>query len=253
MFDSENVGRKSISAIIFSNIIIKVDEMEINYCKTSHEDPSKKDRHHIDFGIVGGIDFFANNFLNKEEANVFMAILCSILARKSKTEISHQMCQMVKMKTLTTTDFNNIKSQVYKNDIKCQNGGSAPPDHRSKVNLDVLISKDNPFFSTDFCTSHLAYEYHPIVINTSTKDGKLLLNLYNSMKKNFKSNLKDIERLLLLVVEKNKDKIYILKDIKKNDLEHVIDLMKARIKVFYIQSIVDFHTLLDAAKQNRKF
>ena len=41
---------------------------------------------------------------------------------------------------------------------------------------------------------------------------------------------------------------YELKDIDKNSLDQIIADIKLKVKVFYIQSIFDFQTLLDLAK-----
>ena len=263
IFDVENGGNNSIPGIVFSNIQFEKDMMHINYCKTHHENENKSKK--IDFGIIQGIAFTTQYFLTEDEATAFMSLMRSILARKNKHNIFQQVCQMSKMKNLTVKEFQEIES-TFNEHIDCnklsnQKGGSeindiamaksglsidTRRDSSTKVNLKVEISKNNPFISQDMCPSYISYEYHPASVDITTKEGKVIFNMYKKMKKRYEDNLKAFEETMSFLVEKNKTG-YVLRDITKNELDKIIDDVKSRVKLFYIQSIVDFQMLLDEA------
>jgi hypothetical protein len=67
------------------------------------------------------------------------------------------------------------------------------------------------------------------------------------MKKNYQTNVNEINKLLNMLIQKEGNN-YVLRDLKKDDLDKIINEVKLRVKLFYIQSILDFHSVLDIAK-----
>ena len=245
VFDLERDGKNNIFSIMNSNVKINDDVLEIHFCNTPHSIYTKdeKRKHKIDFGIVAGIHFFTNYFLEKDDAIAFMTIIRSILARKNNKDIFNQFCQMSKTRSLSESEFKELEN-VYKQRIQCQSGGS-----ESDIDLNVFIEKNNPFFSTTLCSSHISFEYKPIEILISSKRGKKIYELYKTMRSNYEKNIKNIEKLILLLVQPSTNHKWTLKDVTKPILDKTIESIKVMIKIFYIQSIVDFHTLLDNAKE----
>ena len=97
----------------------------------------------------------------------------------------------------------------------------------------------------------LAKEYcfapRKIIIKTSSSEGKKVLAMYNQIKKNYEENIANIVTLLnKFIITSNGS--YTLRDIDKIALDVIIEEVKIKVKVFYIQSIVDFQMLLDQAK-----
>ena len=93
----------------------------------------------------------------------------------------------------------------------------------------------------------MCYASNQIIVKLNTPDGKKLVAIYNKMKSNYDTNIKDIQSILDMIVMKEHDE-YILKDIKQDELSNIIECVKINIKKFYMQSILDYHLLLDTAK-----
>jgi hypothetical protein len=68
------------------------------------------------------------------------------------------------------------------------------------------------------------------------------------MKENYKNNISNIQRLLNMLVTKNANGDFELKDVSQQELNDVIENVKTTIKTYYIQSILDYQLLLDIGK-----
>jgi hypothetical protein len=115
--------------------------------------------------------------------------------------------------------------------------------NNKRLNLFMYVEKDNPIFSKEYC-----YEMHKLVIPLSSSNGKKVNNQYRIMKENYKNNISNIQRLLNMLVTKNANGDFELKDVSQHELDNVIENVKTTIKTYYIQSIMDYQILLDIGK-----
>jgi hypothetical protein len=248
VYNLEEHGDLSIMGIIFRNIKITDDLMEIRFCGLPHKNYADRNSDKIDFGKLSGMKFFVEYFLTPEEGNVFMRILQSVLSRSTPSHIQSAMCHDVAdiraMENLYMKKFNGRK-------LKCGAAASAStstPVSASRTikkgggvpSLFVFVQKDNPILLSDYCGAPMK-----IVVKLNTKEGKEIYAHYMRMKNNFDKHLENIHQLLYKIVDAKHE----LKDIDKDELNIVINDVKTHTKLFYLQSIVDFQNLLDMAKE----
>ena len=251
VYNLEQSGDFSISGILFRNIKIVDNIMEINFCNVPQKDYNKpiQDAYKIDFSRLEGLQFLTQYFLDPNESFAFIKVFRKLLSRSSKVAVNTQLCEYISSGKYSAEHIKDIE-KLYLNKFnqkltcKAATNSSATEYHgRKKVNLNMYVEKDNPIFSKEYC-----YEMHKYVIQLNMPYGKKVIEQYNIMKANNSKNMKAIEKLIDLIVLKNKDGSYSLKDIDKITLDKVIYDVKDTIKTYYFQSIADFQKLLDIGK-----
>lgn len=247
VYNLEQFGDFSISGIVFRNVRFVDNIMEINFCNVPQKDFSKsmKDAYRLDFGQLEGLKFLTTFFLDKTEALSFTKVMRSVLAKKSKSQIATQVCEYIS-DTHAAVDHVKQLQQIYMNKFNeklvCKSKSSQQGLHKIP-NLHMYVEKDNPIFSKEYCS-----EIHKLIIQLNTPGGKKVLEQYNLMKQHYSENIKEIEKLLDLLIAKNGDGGYSLKDISKNSLDSIIYKVKDVIKTYYIQSLLDFQKLIEVGK-----
>lgn len=241
VFNIERHGDLSFMGIFMRNIEISKDTFRINYCKVEQKDLRNAVGHaaaQLDFSNLEGLRFFVDYVLNPDEATVFLRSLRHVLARKSRAQLKNDFCDMnastIKdLEELYTNRYSDIKS------ITCtaQSGGSG----ESKFKM--MVAANNPLFDEHWCVGGPG----TVTIPLAETDGKEALRLYKTMRSRFNKNIKAVENILYRMVEK-RGSSFTLKDITKDDLDSIIADMKTRIKIFYLQSLMDFQDLLDRVK-----
>jgi hypothetical protein len=254
VYNLEHHGDYSISGIIMRNIKVVNDIIEINFCNVPQKDYSKdlKDAVKLDFSQLEGLKFLTQFFLDQGEATAFTKVLRGILARGSKGVIQRQLCNYKhdsKARVEHFKELEKIYQDRFKEKLVCGVKENDTPDlmaaNKQKFpNLFMYVERDNPVFAKEYC-----YEIHKLVIQTNTAEGKKVLEQYNTMKKNYKQNLDNLGKLLNLVITPDEKLGYVLKDIDKELLDGIIVNVKDTIKTYYIQSLMDYHELLDIGKK----
>ena len=244
VYNTENNGDLSIAGIIFRNVKVVDAIMEMNFCNVPHKDYSKpvKFAYKIDFGKLEGLEFFTKYFLEPTESVAYVKVLRKALARAPKKVMQKTICQYVsdtKPRVEHLKQLEKSYRERFHGELGCnvQKGGSNP------VSLLMYVEKDNPVFSREHC-----YEIHKYIIQLNNPYGTKVKTFYEQMKTNYKGNVSAIERLVGLLVNRGKDGRYVLKDVSKTALEDIIAQVKDVIKMFYLQSLLDYHTLLDIGK-----
>jgi hypothetical protein len=244
VYNLEKSGDLSIAGIIFRNIKIVDDMMQIYFCGLPHKNytNTSKEGYKIDFSKLEGLKFFTEFFLTPEESKTFMGILREILARSSSTKVGNEICEYIQVHG--KKDFKELEalylSRFQEKSLSCtkkvqpQKGGE---------NLSLFIAKDNPVFLADYCGAPIK-----LVVKLDTKEGKDLMQYYKKMKTNYNKNVKDIHVNISKLVYKSPLGKFELRDIDKPSLDVIIDDVKLKVKIFFMQSIFDFQTLLDIAK-----
>jgi hypothetical protein len=229
VYNLEKYGDMSIAGIMFRNIRILDDIMEINFCEMPHRNYKSDGQvsFKMDFKKLEGFYFFTQYFLDPKEAREFLSVLKSVLARDNKKKLCVQ--------------------KEYHKLFQCGGGDSSKIRKESPVSLEIFVNKDNPVLAKEYCFSP-----RKVLIKTSSKEGRKVLYLYKMFLKNYENNIATVESLLYHVVTKVTDATdaarYSLKDITKQQLDDIINQVKQAIKVFFLQSFVDYQRMLDAAK-----
>jgi hypothetical protein len=249
VYNLEHNGDMSIAGIVFRNIKILDDIMQIDFCQMPHKDVGNKNATRINLGLLEGMQFFSNYFLKPEEAGSFLGLMKTVLAKKKQSAFTNTMCTMMKNTKFTKEEIKEMEAlyeRRYGKKIVCT------PDKVLKEpvtgNLFMYIEKENPIFSSKMC-----YSANQVVVKLNTKEGRIVSEKYNQMKDNYTRNIKSIHVHLDKLVAKDGNGGYVLKDVKKPELENIIESVKVAIKVFYLQSIMDFHALLEKAKESPNF
>lgn len=267
VYNIEMDGDLSIAGIIMRNIRVLDDIMEINFCDLPHKNytlQGTSEAYKINFGKLEGFKFFVDYFLDKSEAQAFIGVIRTILARNNKQKVESTICNYVANKQFKPADIKVLEDLYltrFGNKLTCspvkkisKTGGTFEESNSNlnskknksiqhNISLGVFISKDNPILSKDLC-----FAPRKIFIKTSTTEGRQVLQLYNNMKNNYNKNISKIVNLLDTIVVAHKDNTYSLKDIDKNALDSVLESVKINIKSFYLQSIIDYQNILDKAK-----
>ncbi len=245
VYNLEKNGDNSISGIIFRNIKIVNDIMEINFCNIPHKNYQNKDVYKIDFSQLEGLLFLTDYFLDNEESNNFIKVLKQILGRRSKNKIKENICEYLKNNNTQKEEFNKIFKSKFNEELNCDFTLKKDKlSNNNKISLWMYVEKDNPVFSKENC-----FEIHKIVISLKDNNGKQVLDYYNTMKSNYKKNINKINELLNLLINKSDNGDYNLRDITKIKLDEIINEVKLSIKLYYIQSLIDYQNLLDLAKK----
>lgn len=233
VYNLEKDGDLSIAGIIFRNIKIVDDMIQIHFCGLPHKDYGSDDSetYRIDFSKLEGLKFFTEYFLTHSESATFLAVLRSALARSGPGKVKHRMCAS----RSDVKDFATIYESRFKQKLHC--GGGA--------NLHLFVEKDNPIFLASYCAAPLR-----IAAKLSTHQGKAIHAQYNKMKGNYETSVKNIHGILDKLVYKSSLGSYELKDVSRPELNIIIEEVKTKIKTFYLQSIFDFQELLDIAKKS---
>lgn len=237
VYNLEKDGDLSIAGIIFRNIKIVDDMIQIHFCGLPHKDYSSKDNdsYRIDFSKLEGLRFFTEYFLSPAESSSFLGVLRSALARSSAGKVRGRMCASPK----DAMDMGGIYESRFKRKLQCGSklvGGSAK--------LHLFVEKDNPIMLATYCAAPLR-----IAAKLSTPQGKKIHAQYKMMKVNYDNNVGEIHSILDRIVHRSSGS-FELKDVSKPELNSIVEEVKTRVKAFYIQSIFDFQELLDIAKKS---
>lgn len=250
VYNLEQYGDFSISGIIFRNVRFVDNIMEINFCNVPQKDFSKtmKDAYRLDFGQLEGLKFLTSFFLEKSEAHSFIKVMRTILSRKTKSKIGEDVCGYI-LDTNASLDHVKTLEKLYMNKfdekLVCNARMFNDPPSMNKIpNLHMYVEKDNPIFSKEYCS-----EIHKLIIQLNTPGGKKVLEKYKMMKQNYLDNIKEIEKLVDLLIVKSSDGSYSLRDISKDALDSIIYNVKDVIKTYYIQSLLDFQKLIEVGKK----
>lgn len=225
IYDLENVGENSFASIIFQNIQIVDGIIRIRTCELPQKDYALN-MQKIDFKQLKGFDFFVSYFLDRDEASHFAGIMRGVLGREGKKQMAKRFCMKKELRYLYKERFGD--------NLTCELAASSTT---KAVDTHFFVEKYNPIFSGYFCGS-------PISINVklASAEGRKIKSLYDVLKKHYETNLVAVHALLLEIVEDDH-----LRDLSKTQLDTIISKIKETVQLFYIQTLVDYQNLIDAA------
>ena len=227
-----NLEKTSISLndIIFKNIEVESNILKIKYCRQPHKDYNSKNNFKIDFKQMHGLYFFTKYVLEPKEARAFVSVMRSILGRHNKSISKDAYC--------SNTELASVFKSKYNEKLSCA-GIVKPLDDSKLPSLYIQIAANNPIFSMKFCHS----PQHLLIDKNKNPN---IVKLYELLQQNYHDNLKKMNTLLDMLVNKQGD-LYTLKDINKDTLNKITEDVKLTIQLFFTQSLVDYQKLLDAA------
>lgn len=245
VYNIENNGDLSISGIMFRNVKIVDNIIEINFCNVPQKDYRKslQEAYKIDFSNLEGLQFLAKFFLNNNESQAFIKVLRYILNRSSKKMMTTKLCEYVgdlKPSVEHVKQIEQIYLDKYGEKMVCKGGHKGTDKPHKNISLLMYVNNNNPVFSKDFC-----YKPQKLIIQLNTPYGKKVMEQYRIMQNNYKSNINRVEKLLGLLINRNPNATYSLKDTTQTDLDKIIADVKDTIKTYYFTSILDFQKLLD--------
>jgi len=263
VYNVEKYGEYSMSGIIFRNTQIVDDILTVNYCAVPQKDFSKdvKDPSKLDFAKLEGLTFLTEYFMTKQESAPFLNVMKCILGKKQKWFIKNKIIEY-----LNSTDashehiamLENIYYRRFKEKLAYVKQKQSSQSDKPLTVLEVMPEKSagqkpsllmevnafNPVFSASYCA-----EAHKHIVQTNTSHGKIVLQLFNDMHANYAKNIQEIERVLeQIIVFNTTTKQYELRDLDRKTLDKIILRVKDVIKTYYIQCLMDYNILLDAAK-----
>lgn len=228
VYDLEHSGELSIAGIIFRNIVLTDKTIKILYCKLPQKDlenASGDEALNLDFSRLVGFKFFVDYFLSSSEKKAFINTMKSVLSRKSQQTLRKNFCSVGKI-----PEVDAMFQRKYNTSLKCQQGGA----------LDVHIASNNPIFNKSWC-----FAQGFITIPLAEKEGKILADMFKDMQGRYRQNVAAIQNILTTDLLDSKMN---LRNISKVELDQIIEKTKEKIKVFFLQSIMDYQHLLDRAK-----
>jgi hypothetical protein len=258
VYDLEHHGDYSIAGIIFRNIKINDGIMSITHCSMPQKDYSHNTKDNkIDFGTLEGMSFFVNYVMDNEEGKVFVDVLKAILSRSPRGEVRKTVCGMLAQKKLDVTLVRQVEQTFkdkYGSELQCAITAPSslkelqlqPTVNRKLPNLIMHVEKNNPVFLKDYC-----YNVNDVIVKVDDANSKVVISSFKKMQQNYKINTSNIEKLMNKLVVKSGSGQYELRDIGKPELDMIVEDVKSTVKLFYIQSILDFQNLLDIAKNNQ--
>lgn len=245
VYDLEHSGKNSLAGMTIRNIRVdKKNIMELSYCLMMQHFNTEN---FIDFKHLAGFEYFCEKFLDPIEKETFIFNTKMLFGRKKKEDLAKYMTCGDSL--LTSDDYKNILRQNNKCDKKTkENFGAiirkniADDDKKNRYN--VTVKKNNPVLHWNACG-----EKRIILIDLKVSTSTKVLKLYKTMTNNYVKNVNEVLKCVLLIVDNTNNKQYVLKHLDTETLNNIQTKIKKLIAKFYLQSIGDFHALMDEAKR----
>lgn len=249
IYNLENNGDRSFGGIIFRNMKITDNWLEIQFCNREQIDINNvKQKQKVSLDNLDGFRFFLKYFLSRNETKCFLKLLRAILAKNGKAGVRSAVCECIKAKAITKEEIDVLGilyRRNYGEPLTCTKT-PLPDVHDStdvrEVDTSVFINKGNPVFLGRYCTF-----IDNRVINIDTREGKEAKKIYDEMVANYKKNMLQVASILKELVIKTSTG-YVLMNIDSVRLNNIIEKTKSVIRQFFFQSILDYHHLLDVVK-----
>lgn len=248
VYDLEHSGDDSLAGITLKNINFSKNILEVRYCDIAQKMYSTTGTtDYIDFSALSGFRFFCDELLtSSRERNMFLKNMRNLLARKPlKLMAQHMLCGD---DLLSSQEYNVLLQNGNVRNIKCnQKLNDKYMSHITShvEDMNMYVAKDNPLLHDTTCL-----DKRQLLIDCSvkTKEVQTLLDLHRQMKQSYNKNISNISKLITLLVDKQSNNEYSLKDITYQELNNIETKVKKIIASFYFQSLINFYTLLDYAK-----
>lgn len=245
VYDLEHLGENSLAGMTIRNIQVdKKQVMQITYCLMSqHFD----DNDFINFKELDGFSHFCDNFLKPMERETMIHHMKMLFGRKNKDKIAEYMNCGDDL--LTGNDYKDILQRKTKCNKEIASRFTTAMRKNVATEYDeskyhIKVSKNNPVLNWMACG-----EKRVMLIDLKDKTSSKLKKLYETMQEHYVKNINNVLKCILEFVEETEKGKYKLKNVDTTTLNQIQNKIKKLITTFYLQSIVDFHKVLDEAKK----
>ena len=225
IYDLENNGENSISAIITKNIHVEDKSIRVLSCE-SYQTDMQFFQNGVNFSKLSGFDFFVKNILTDSEAKLFLNQVQVMLYKYDKKKLKKYVCKdlIVDVKQ---------HSNIHKDKFVCYQGGAGQ-------DIYITVNKGNPVFNWNTCSRPKTYQSEPL---------KQIVSLIKISKRNYINNLNQVLSILSEMVYYDKSaKKYNIKQIPYYQLNQIEVKLKRVVIIFFMQSLADYKNILNTIK-----
>lgn len=246
VYDIEHNGEKSLAGITLRNISENGGILRIQYCNLAQKDPNAKSGLLLDFSQLMGLKYFCDNFLDKKEKNTLLKNMKILLARD--VEMKELSDRMICGDSLIGKDVYGAILGKHAKGVKCNEM------KRTKFNETVSLQKEedmmfavaamNPVLDKSVCAESNVM----MILKTNKVAWREVYGLYEKLQKDYVKNINAV----LVIMNKLVSKVgngFVLNNIGNDELDKLRIEAKTLISTFYIQTIINYHDLLESAKK----
>lgn len=224
IYDLENNGKNSISAIISKNILVEDKSIKILSCE-SYQTDIQFFQQGVNFSQLSGFDFFMKHILTDSESKLLLNQVQVMLDKYDKKKLKKYVCKDL---ILDVKQHSNI----HKDKFVCYSGGGQ--------DIYIKVNKDNPVFNWNTCSRYKTYQSKPL---------QHIVSLIKNYKKNYINNLNQVLSIFSAMVYYDKsEKKYNLKQISYDQLNQIEIKLKQVVIIFFMQSLSDYKNILNTIK-----
>ena len=224
IYDLENNGKNSISAIISKNIEVDDTFIKVLTCDSYQTDIQFYNKG-VNFSQLSGFDFFVKNILTDAESKLFLNQAQVMLDKYDKKKLKQYVCKdlIVDVKQ---------HSNIHKEKFNCYQGGGR--------DIYIKVNKENPVFNWNTCSRRKTYQSGRL---------KQMVTLVKESKRNYINNLNQVLGILSEMVYYDKSKKqYNLKPLSYYHLNRIEIKLKKVVIIFFMQSLADYKNILNTIK-----
>ena len=225
IYDLENNGKNSISAIISKNIRVEDKSIKVLSCE-SYQTDIQFFQNGVNFSQLNGFDYFVKNILTDSESNLFLNQMQIMLDKYNKKKLKQYVCKdlIVDVKE---------HSNIHKDKFVCYRGGGGR-------DIYIKVNKENPIFNWNTCSRSKTYQSEPL---------KQIVSLIKTNKRNYINNLNFVLNILGEIVYFDRStKMYNLKQIPYYQINQIEIKFKRVVIIFFMQSLADYKNILNTIK-----
>jgi len=224
IYDLENNGKNSISAIISKNIKVDDKSIKVVSCE-SYQTDIQFFQKGVNFSQLSGFDFFVKNILTDSESKLFLSQVQVILDKYDKKKLKKYVCKDLLVDV-------QQHSKIHKNKFVCYQGGGR--------DIFIKVNKENPVFNWNTCSYQKTYESEML---------KQMVTLVKKSKRNYINNLNQVLDILneMVYYDRSAHK-YNLKSLTYDDLNEIEINLKQVVLIFFMQSLADYKNILNTIK-----
>ena len=246
IMDMENDGQNSIAGICLRNINQIDDLVEVKYCESKQYHNNVFTKKHktiqiarkLDMSQLSGFSILMDSILSRDEARVFKKLIGSLLQDKiMKLKVADK---------LIMKNFDNFDDNVHDmNSELRQKGGKVHGRAKDDNQYLFKVSENKPIFSIDTCYIQKKY-----ILPKS----KIIQNKLQKQEGDYLLMMKNVNELLNDMVLRDDDNNTLeLRVLTHKQLDDIENRSKRLFMTFYLQSIVNYNSILKSAEKTQKF
>jgi hypothetical protein len=234
IYNLENNGDMSIGGILLRNIHVKNNMIDILSCKSTQQEMGIYNGDNtVDFSKLTGFSLFVNNFLTPSEKKNLIDQLSEIFNGYNKGKLKKMICRDI----VENKKHNNIHNTTF----QCGGKGGDKGGGKSSSVL-IKVGPNNPILSWNLCA---------VRKKTTAILNKDIMNQLKKFKNNYRNTLNEVLQIVneLCVFDEEK-KQYMLYNLNEEQLVDIEQRLKQNIIIFFIQSLVDYKTILNVTNEH---